>query len=130
MMAQKIAQQRMDYIVRLSYSAAKESTFTGGFQTDQSNVPKEDRLSLGPDDSVLVDIEDYGALMKNPNELYKDEDGDGVLDAPYDRFKRITIMKLIEGATGEDLHMVVKVVVYWRGAEGQHKTYLIGAHSL
>jgi hypothetical protein len=124
--------QKLEYLKAAGYLNAKDTVF-GTLETDQASVPDEDEFpsaDIGSNDQIKVDVEEYGQVKKDPGTFYEDNDASGAPDEPFDRFKRITVMKIVDGATGGDNRMVVRVVVYWQGVGGIQKTLIMGMVAL
>ena len=115
-LAQRLAEQKLEFLKGKEYVYA-QMTFFGTLQNTQQNVPELDRLAQGANDTIRVDIEEYGALKESPAVFYAANPGDAAPASPYDRFRRITIQRIVNGALGTDNMMLVKVIVYWVGPE-------------
>ena len=112
-LAQRLVEQKLEYLKGERYTYATMTTF-GTIQLNQDSVPVADRLAETANDTVRVDIEGYGQLKESPAVFYANPGGN-VPASPYDRFERITIQKIVNGALGTDNRMVVRVIVYWVG---------------
>jgi prepilin-type N-terminal cleavage/methylation domain-containing protein len=113
-LAQRLAQQKIEYLESKKYTSAQDAIF-GTLESNQNNVPVNDRVTAGGNDTIRVDIEGFGQVKENPATYFGSGVGSAV--APYDRFRRITIQKIVNGALGTDNRMVVKVIVYWVGQD-------------
>ena len=114
-LAQRIAEQKLEVLKAMEYQFAKLATF-GDFEANQNNVPAADQITnVGANDSIRVDIEEFGLLKESPGAFYGS--AGAAAAAPYDRFKRITIQKIVDSASGTDSKMVIKVIVYWVGTD-------------
>lgn len=129
--AQNIAQQKLEYYRNLSYNNVRGVPEFGTEYVGQAAVvpatdlPADDYLPPFPEnaaDTVRVDVEAYGALRAdNSGTVFEDiAPADGTPDPPFDRFRRVTIVKAIDGAVGglADTGLVIKVIVYWRNPSG------------
>lgn len=137
--AEKLAEQKLEYLRNFAYGPAKGINF-GTEYADQDSVPitdlpAADRLTPGANDTVFVDVEGYSNLRAtHTGTVLNDLNSDGIPDPPFDRFRRVTIQKIINGSPTDgipDCSMVIRVLVYWRGPEGsEHKVTMMTMKSL
>lgn len=162
--AENIARQKIEYYNNVSYGtirtvnpsplpSVKVAGFTNTVVYGQTNVatttlPVEDRIAVSAigNDVDGVDIEGYGMLRADwNNTVFEDRLNnvtkaavpDGIPDPPFDKFRRVTIFKVIDGeytVTGSmysDCTIVIKVLVFWRGPEGaEHKVVMMTMKNL
>ncbi|MDP2167716.1 MAG: prepilin-type N-terminal cleavage/methylation domain-containing protein [Thermodesulfovibrionales bacterium] len=155
--AENIAQQKLEYFKNLSYGVIRQANispppdliviFFGTRYDSQAAVPVADLLTVDylpfvANDVVSVDVEGYGRLRKDHSgTVFEDTVNnttnlappDGIPDKPFDRFRRVTITKVIEGKKDAtpDCTMVIKVLVHWMGPEGvEHKVVMMTSKSL
>ena len=151
--AQNLAVQKIEYFKNFAYNVIWQRDASGTpviiyFGTQQKGdagnpeaaytgisndtLPTEERFlistgTLTNNDVLSVDIEDYGALKK-------DVSGTPLSGSPFDRFRRVTLVKVKNGSATDnmpDCTLVIKVIVFWRGPEGvEHRVSMMTAKGL
>ncbi len=80
-------------------------------------------------------------IRRDPNKTMYDDDGQHCNAPPFDRFRRVTIIKVIDGVNAEnnggvddnvdDCMAIIKVLVYWKDSKGvEHRVSMMTTKAL